>query len=94
MEEIKAEADRKKKKLAESQQLVPRSFREKQAKEARKKYKATIIRIQFPDEVILQGVFGPWERTTALYEVNTFYPLKYFFSIFNMNFEFTRTSYI
>ncbi|RZC61463.1 hypothetical protein C5167_023224 [Papaver somniferum] len=71
MEEIKAEADRKKKKLAESQQLVPRSFREKQAKEARKKYKATIIRIQFPDEVILQGVFGPWERTTALYEFVT-----------------------
>ncbi|MCL7030571.1 hypothetical protein MKW94_028103 [Papaver nudicaule] len=68
MEEIKAEADIRKKKLAESQLLVPRSFKEKQAKAARKKYNATTIRIQFPDEVILQGVFEPRERTTALYE--------------------------
>ncbi|KAI3946468.1 hypothetical protein MKX01_017684 [Papaver californicum] len=68
MGEIKAEADMRKKKLTESQLLVPKSFREKQANDARKKYNAAIIRIQFPDEVILQGVFGPWERTTALYE--------------------------
>ncbi|MCL7034913.1 hypothetical protein MKW94_022500, partial [Papaver nudicaule] len=68
MGELKAEADMRKKKLEESQLLVPKFFKEKKAKDARKKYNATTIRIQFPDEVILQGVFGPWERTTALYE--------------------------
>ncbi|CAN0871551.1 Plant UBX domain-containing protein 2 [Linum grandiflorum] len=66
--ELKREADMRKKKLAESQLLIPRSFREKQAKAARKKYTRTIVRIQFPDGVVLQGVFAPWEATTALYE--------------------------
>ncbi|CAN1138220.1 Plant UBX domain-containing protein 2 [Linum perenne] len=66
--ELKREAEMRKKKLAESQLLIPKSFREKQAKAARKKYTRTIVRIQFPDGVVLQGVFAPWETTTALYE--------------------------
>ncbi|CAL1381725.1 unnamed protein product [Linum trigynum] len=65
--ELKREADMRKKKLAESQLLIPKSYREKQAKTARTKYRRTIIRIQFPDAVVLQGVFAPWEPTTALY---------------------------
>ncbi|KAJ6910812.1 plant UBX domain-containing protein 2 isoform X1 [Populus alba x Populus x berolinensis] len=67
-EELKREADMRKKKIAESQLLIPKSYKEKQAKAGRKRYKRTIIRIQFPDGVVLQGVFAPWESTTTLYE--------------------------
>lgn len=67
-EELKREADARKKKIAESQLLIPKSYKEKQAKAARRKYRRTIIRIQFPDGVVLQGFFAPWEPTSALYE--------------------------
>ncbi|XP_020269823.1 plant UBX domain-containing protein 2-like [Asparagus officinalis] len=67
-EEIKREAELRKKKIAESQLLIPKSFKEKQALAARKKYKRAVIRIQFPDGVVLQGIFLPSEPTTALYE--------------------------
>ncbi|XP_021292753.1 plant UBX domain-containing protein 2 [Herrania umbratica] len=68
VEELKREADTRKKKIAESQLLIPKSYKEKQAKAARKRYRRAIIRIQFPDGVVLQGVFAPWEPTSALYE--------------------------
>ncbi|KAL0005245.1 hypothetical protein SO802_012806 [Lithocarpus litseifolius] len=68
LEEIKREADMRKKKMAESQLLIPKSFKEKQAKAARRRYRKTVIRIQFPDGVVLQGIFNPWERTSSLYE--------------------------
>ncbi|XP_058078719.1 plant UBX domain-containing protein 2 [Magnolia sinica] len=67
-EEVKREAELRRKKMAESQLLIPKSYKEKQAKAARRRYKATVIRIQFPDGIVLQGVFLPWEPTTALYE--------------------------
>ncbi|KFK33385.1 hypothetical protein AALP_AA5G006200 [Arabis alpina] len=67
-DEIKREADLRRKKLADSQLLIPRSLREKQAKAARTRYKRSMIRFQFPDGVVLQGVFAPWEPTIALYE--------------------------
>lgn len=69
IQELKREAAERKRKIAESQLLIPKSYREKQAVAARKKYKRTVIRIHFPDGVVLQGVFLPWEPTTALYEV-------------------------
>lgn len=68
VEEVKREAIMRKQKIAESQLLVPKSYKEKQAKAARRKYTRTVIRIQFPDGVVLQGVFSPWEPTIALYE--------------------------
>lgn len=68
MDEIRRDAELRKKKIAESQMLIPRSYKEKQATAARKKYKLTVIRIQFPDGVVLQGIFMPSEPTTALYE--------------------------
>ncbi|WCJ33606.1 plant UBX domain-containing protein 2 [Euphorbia peplus] len=68
MDEVKREADARKKKLADSQLLIPKSYKEKQAKAARKRYRRTLVRIQFPDGVVLQGVFAPWETTSALYE--------------------------
>ncbi|MBA0738625.1 hypothetical protein Gogos_011957 [Gossypium gossypioides] len=67
-EELKREAEMRKKKIADSQLLIPKSYKEKQAKAARRKYRRTIIRIQFPDGVVLQGEFAPWEPTSALYE--------------------------
>ncbi|KAJ4972986.1 hypothetical protein NE237_006160 [Protea cynaroides] len=67
-EELRRETEMRKKKIAESQLLIPKSYKEKQAKAVRKRYKNALIRIQFPDEVVLQGVFFPWEPTTALYE--------------------------
>lgn len=71
-QEVRREAEMRKKKIAESQLLIPRSYKEKQAKAARKRYNRTIIRVQFPDGVVLQGVFAPWELTGSLYEVGTF----------------------
>ncbi|XVF02894.1 hypothetical protein REPUB_Repub04eG0214200 [Reevesia pubescens] len=68
LEELKREADMRKKKIAESQLLIPKSFKEKQAKAARRRYRRALIRVQFPDGVVLQGVFAPWEPTSALYE--------------------------
>lgn len=67
-EEVKREAQIRKKRIEESKLLIPKSYREKQAKAARKRYNRTIIRIQFPDGVVLQGVFLPSELTSALYE--------------------------
>ncbi|WJX54347.1 hypothetical protein P8452_40242 [Trifolium repens] len=67
-EEVRREAELRKKKFEESQLLIPKSLREKQAKAAKKRYTRTVIRIQFPDGVVLQGVFAPWEPTSALYE--------------------------
>ncbi|KAJ4960560.1 hypothetical protein NE237_020470 [Protea cynaroides] len=66
--ELRSEAEMRKKNIAESQLLIPKSYKEKQVKAARKRFKNAIIRIQFPDEVVLQGVFSPWEPTTALYD--------------------------
>ncbi|PKA61443.1 hypothetical protein AXF42_Ash014360 [Apostasia shenzhenica] len=68
VEEIRREAESRKKKIAESQLLIPKSLKEKQAMNSWKKYKFTVIRVQFPDGVVLQGEFSTWERTTALYE--------------------------
>ncbi|KAI3453160.1 hypothetical protein Pfo_009823 [Paulownia fortunei] len=67
-EELKKEADTRKKKLEESKLLIPKSYREKQAKAAKKRYKKTVVRIQFPDGVVLQAIFSPLELTGSLYE--------------------------
>ncbi|XP_074308784.1 plant UBX domain-containing protein 2 [Silene latifolia] len=68
LEEVRREAEMRKKKMADSQLLIPKSLKEKQAQAARKRYTRTIIRVQFPDGVVLQGVFSPREPTSALYE--------------------------
>ncbi|XP_058776222.1 plant UBX domain-containing protein 2-like [Vicia villosa] len=68
VDEVRRDADLRRKKFEESQLLIPKSLKEKQAKAAKRRYTKTIIRIQFPDGIVLQGVFAPWEPTTALYE--------------------------
>lgn len=66
-EELKRESDMRKKKIEESQLLIPRTYKERQAKAARKRFTKTVIRVQFPDGVVLQGIFLPSEPTSALY---------------------------
>jgi UBX domain-containing protein 6 len=67
--EVKMEAAARKKRLEDSQLLIPKSFRAKQASIAQRRYKAALIRVQFPDGVVLQGLFLPGELTTAIYQV-------------------------
>ncbi|CAI9096737.1 OLC1v1032946C1 [Oldenlandia corymbosa var. corymbosa] len=67
-EELRREAQMRRKQIEDSQLLIPRSLKEKQAKAARKRYKKALIRVQFPDGVVLQGVFLPSESTAALYD--------------------------
>lgn len=66
--ELRQEAAERKKKLDDSQLLISKTSREKMAAANKRKYKAAIIRVQFPDGVVLQGMFLPWESTTAIYE--------------------------
>ncbi|BBN18795.1 UBX domain-containing protein 6 [Marchantia polymorpha subsp. ruderalis] len=66
--EVKLEAQARKKKIEDSQLLIPKSLREKKAAAVRRRYKATVLRVQLPDGLILQGYFGAKESTTALYE--------------------------
>jgi UBX domain-containing protein 6 len=68
-EEVSREAKMRRERLEQSRLLIPKSYKEKQALAARQKYKQTVIRVQFPDGVILQGVFLPGEATGSLYEV-------------------------
>jgi len=67
-EEIRNEARMRRERLEQSRLLIPKSYKEKQALAARQKYKQAVIRVQFPDRVILQGVFLPGEATGSLYE--------------------------
>lgn len=67
-EELKRESEMRKKKIEESQLLIPKSYKEKMAKATKKRYTRSVIRIQFPDGVVLQGMFLPWEPTSSLYE--------------------------
>lgn len=83
---MRREAELRRKKIEESQLLIPKSLKEKQAKAAKRRYTRTIIRIQFPDGVVLQGVFAPWEPTTALYEVCPFlFDFNLYLSIVEIN---------
>ncbi|XP_047048989.1 plant UBX domain-containing protein 2-like [Lolium rigidum] len=67
-EEVSKEARMRRERLEQSRLLIPKSYKEKQALAARQKYKQAVIRVQFPDGVILQGVFLPSEATGSLYE--------------------------
>ncbi|XP_047332587.1 plant UBX domain-containing protein 2 [Impatiens glandulifera] len=67
-EEARREAEMRRKKMAESQLLIPKSYKEQKAQAAKKRYTKSLIRVQFPDGVVLQAVFSPREPTSALYE--------------------------
>ena len=67
--EIRNEAKMRRERLEQSRLLIPKSYKEKQALAARQKYKQAVIRVEFPDRMILQCVFLPGEATGSLYEV-------------------------
>ncbi|KAL5658162.1 hypothetical protein ACJX0J_031325, partial [Zea mays] len=67
-EEIRNEAKMRRERLEQSRLLIPKSYKEKHALAARQKYKQAVIRVQFPDRMILQGIFLPGEATGSLYE--------------------------
>ncbi|ONM21722.1 Plant UBX domain-containing protein 2 [Zea mays] len=69
--EIRNEAKMRRERLEQSRLLIPKSYKEKQALAARQKYKQAVIRVEFPDRMILQGVFLPGEATGSLYEFVT-----------------------
>lgn len=67
-EEVRADIIAKKKMMENSQMLVTRAWREKQASANKRRYSAAILRIQFPDMLVLEGIFHPSEPTSAIYE--------------------------
>jgi UBX domain-containing protein 6 len=81
-EEIRNEAKMRRERLERSRLLIPKSYKEKQALSARQKYKQAIIRVHFPDRVILQGVFLPGETTDSLYEVISLFCARSWLRIF------------
>lgn len=77
--ELKNEAAARRKKLEDSQILIPKSWKEKQAAQAKRRYNTTIVRVQLPDGLLIQGFFKPGEPTSRLYEVRaTFQPIDEF----------------
>eukprot|EP00897_Mesotaenium_endlicherianum_P009706 jgi/Mesen1/8764/ME000524S08057 len=66
--EVRAEALARKKRLEDSQVLMTRAQRERLAAggAARRLYNTCIMRVQFPDGLLLQGLFLPQEPTSAL----------------------------
>eukprot|EP00899_Mesostigma_viride_P024256 jgi/Mesvir1/5014/Mv13899-RA.1 len=58
------------KKRAESQQLTTRAYKEQQrlARHDPSRYKYALVRVRFPDNCVLQGVFAPAEPVTNIYE--------------------------
>ncbi|GKC72991.1 plant UBX domain-containing protein 2 [Tanacetum coccineum] len=61
------EAEMRRTKLA----VVPKSFKGKPAKAARKRHEITFLKIQFAYGVVLQPFFNSQEPTTTLYEIIT-----------------------
>eukprot|EP00850_Spirogloea_muscicola_P016723 SM000138S00030 [mRNA] locus=s138:185795:187812:+ [translate_table: standard] len=66
--ELRAELVRQRRAIESSQLLITQATREKQAAALKRRYRYTIVRVQLPDNSVLQGVFRPSEKTNALYE--------------------------
>ncbi|XP_014214946.1 UBX domain-containing protein 6 [Copidosoma floridanum] len=61
-EDIKREQTEKSKAVERSQMLMTQAMREKLMKDKERKYKFTLVRIRFPDNIILQGTFAVSEN--------------------------------
>ncbi|XP_066597778.1 UBX domain-containing protein 6 [Prorops nasuta] len=61
-EEIKKEQQLRTEALEKSQMLRTKAMREKDEQREMKKYRFTLIRIKFPDSIILQGTFSVHEK--------------------------------
>ncbi|XP_073542401.1 UBX domain-containing protein 6 [Phyllobates terribilis] len=66
VEEIKLEQKLRTEKLKQDSMLKTKAMREREERHEMKKYKYTVLRIRFPDDYILQGLFYPQERLSVL----------------------------
>ncbi|KAL1114943.1 hypothetical protein AAG570_007766 [Ranatra chinensis] len=67
-EEIKREQLSRAERLESSMQLRTKAMREKVELRELKKYRYAVIRIRFPDGILLQGTFGVYEKFIAVRE--------------------------
>lgn len=70
-EDVRQEMLARRKAMEGAQVLMTRAMKEKQKEALKRKYKMAVIRVLFPDGLVLQGLFRPWEPTSAIYEVRT-----------------------
>ncbi|KAG6460569.1 hypothetical protein O3G_MSEX012062 [Manduca sexta] len=67
-EEIKREQQLRTEAIERSQMLRTKAMREKDELREMRKYKFAIIRIRFPDGILLQGTFSVYERYNEIHE--------------------------
>ncbi|CAG9792343.1 unnamed protein product [Diatraea saccharalis] len=67
-EEMKREAQLRAEAIEKSQMLRTKAMREKDELREMRKYKFAIIRIRFPDGILLQGTFSVYERYLEIHE--------------------------
>nr|XP_049706286.1 UBX domain-containing protein 6 [Helicoverpa armigera]XP_049706287.1 UBX domain-containing protein 6 [Helicoverpa armigera] len=67
-EEIKREQQLRAEAIERSQMLRTKAMREKDEIREMRKYKFAIIRVRFPDGILLQGTFSVYERYTEIHE--------------------------
>ncbi|KAL0860532.1 hypothetical protein ABMA27_009904 [Loxostege sticticalis] len=67
-EEIKREHQLRTEAIERSQMLRTKAMREKDEMREMRKYKFAIIRVRFPDGILLQGTFSVYERYTEIHE--------------------------
>ncbi|XP_063834195.1 UBX domain-containing protein 6 [Ostrinia nubilalis] len=67
-EEIKREHQLRTEAIERSQMLRTKAMREKDEMREMRKYKFAIIRVRFPDGILLQGTFGVYERYNEIHE--------------------------
>ncbi|KAI5644661.1 PUB domain-containing protein [Phthorimaea operculella] len=66
--EIKREQQLRQEAIEKSQMLRTKAMREKDEIREMRKYKFAIIRVRFPDGILLQGTFSVYERYTEVHE--------------------------
>lgn len=67
-EEIKREQQRRTQAMEEAQILKTKAMREKEELRVINRYKFTLIRVRFPNGVLLQGTFNVYEKLSQVYE--------------------------
>lgn len=67
-EEIKREQQLRAEVVAKSELLRTKAMREKEELREMKKYRYALIRVRFPDGIMLQGTFAVYERIESIFE--------------------------
>ncbi|XP_075217334.1 GDI interacting protein 3 isoform X2 [Lycorma delicatula] len=67
-EELKREQQLKSEKVDNSLVLKTKAMREREEQRELKKYRFALIRIRFPDDILIQGTFGIYEHVSDVYD--------------------------